>query len=215
MKSSLKSAFFTAVLLLLCAATAQAARVDMTDPRRALGREDDIRVDAQLVQTEVSTSSPLSITYQVENLTESPIAIAPKVTDATYDEDSRTINVSIGAEVPADDFMPRVAVILPGEKKTFSAGAMVRITATNAAAKFGMVPRFVQIRVSVLRDIAPFRELIAQQVRAQVKLPSALFDTWLDANDTILLNPIPVRWSGKSGGGVSADQRTPAAAGTW
>jgi len=82
MKSSL---FAVAVIL---AVSARAAHVDMKDPRRALGREDDIRVDAQLVQDSVANNSPLNVTYQIENLTASPIAIADRVASLSYDEDS-------------------------------------------------------------------------------------------------------------------------------
>ena len=47
MKSSKLSSI--AVAALCIAVSARAAHVDMTDPRRALGREDDVRVDAQLI----------------------------------------------------------------------------------------------------------------------------------------------------------------------
>ncbi|MGH7489693.1 MAG: hypothetical protein ACRD3J_27855, partial [Thermoanaerobaculia bacterium] len=89
MKSSGSIAVVVAAALLTTAA-ARAAHVDFKDPRRALGREDDIRVDAEMVQDTLSAGTPIGITYQVENLTASPIAIADRVTATSFDPDSQT-----------------------------------------------------------------------------------------------------------------------------
>lgn len=215
MKSS-KQLFpiFTAIAMLV-AAEAHAAKVDMKDPRRALGREDDIRVDAQLFQEQVASSTPLNVTYQVQNLTNAPIAIADKVVSVSYDEDARTITMSIGAEIP-EETMPHLVVIPPGTKKTMTAGGVFNVAVANT--RLAPVPQYVQVRVNVLRDLTAFRDLILQssQATAPVTLPSALFDTWLDANDTILCNAVPVRWSATPGKNSlpSAEQRMPAV-GTW
>src|SRR6266496_131699 len=92
--------FFAAVIVAtIGAGAASAAHVDFKDPRRALGREGNVRIDAELAQDMVSSNSPLNVTYQVENLTNSTIAIADKVGDAAFDMDSRTITLAIGAEV--------------------------------------------------------------------------------------------------------------------
>src|SRR5438874_8189966 len=97
--------------LLIAAATVQAAKVDMRDPRRAVGREDDVRVDAEIAQDSVSTHSKIGVVYQVQNLTQAPIALADKISDATYDADTQTITVSFGAEVPDGATMPHLVVI--------------------------------------------------------------------------------------------------------
>jgi Flp pilus assembly protein TadG len=198
----------------LIAATAQAARVDMKDPRRSLGREDDIRVDAQLAQDVVANNAPLTVTYQIQNLTPSPIAIADKVSAVSYDEDSFTITISIGAEVP-EETLPHLVVIAPGGKKTLTAGGVFNVPATNV--RLGRVPRYAQVRVNLLRDLTAFRDLIAQTARAMpVALPGTMFDTWLDASDTIFCNPIPVRWNAAGGSKdvPTAEQRSPSV-GTW
>ena len=215
MKSSKQFVPIFAVAAILAAASAQAAHVDMKDPRRALGREDDIRVDAQLFQDSVANNSPLNVTYQIQNLTASPIAIADRVASVSYDEDSQTITLSIGAEVP-DTNMPHLVVIAPGAKKTLTSGGVFNAPVANS--RLARVPQYFQVRVNVLRDLTPFRDLIARQTGqtiASVPLPTALFDKWLDSNDTIECNVIPVRWN--AGGGPkdvpTAEQRTPA--GTW
>ena len=209
MKSSL---FAVAVIL---AVSAQAAHVDMKDPRRSLGREDDIRVDAQLFQDSVANNSPLNVTYQIQNLTSLPIAIADRIASVSYDDDSQTITLSIGAEIP-DANMPHLVVIAPGAKKTLTSGGV--FTAPVPSSRLARVPRFFQVQVNVLRDLTPFRDLIARQsaqTAGSIPLPAALFDKWLDSNDTIECNVIPVRWN--AGGGPkdvpTAEQRTPA--GTW
>src|SRR5437588_13046016 len=94
-----------ALAVLLIAATVQAAKVDMRDPRRAVGREDDVRVDAEMTQDSVSTHSKIGVVYQIQNPTQAPIALADKISDATYDVDTQAITVSFGAEVPAGDTM--------------------------------------------------------------------------------------------------------------
>lgn len=195
---------FAAVLL--TAAVAQAARVDMKDPRRALGSDDDVRIDAEVPRDTVSPDSPISVTYQVENLSSGWIAIADKVSDLSYDPESRTITLSLGAEVPANT-LPHLTAIAPGEKKTFIGGAVGHI-AVPSRGPFTAAPRYVQIKVNVLRDLTAFRVVLEKQAQAAappVAMTAAMFDAWLDASDSILLNTIPVRWSPRSHGPSAED----------
>jgi hypothetical protein len=180
----------------------------MNDPRRALGREDNIRVDAELLQDSISPSSPLSITYQIENLSNQTIGIADKISDVSYDADTATITFSIGAEVPAGTTMPHVVVIGPGQKRVLNAGGLVHVAVPRQRTPWSAVPRYVQIKVNVLRDITPFTALLDQQAKSSVApaLPNDLFDKWVDANDSVFLNSLPVHWSGgneQSAGDVS------------
>jgi len=194
-------------VFLLISSTARAAGVDFKDPRRALGREDDIRVDAQMLQETLSPGSPISVTYQVENLTAAPIAIADKIADATFDADSQTITVSIGAEIPEGTSMPHLTVIAPGQTHAFRIGASAQVMIANAKAPWARVPRFVQITVNVLRDLKPFANLIAQQAKSASAppLPNDLFDTWVASVLSVELNVLPVRWSNERQGGVTAE----------
>src|SRR6185503_10601928 len=185
-----------------------AAGIDMDDPRRTVGREDNVRVDAQLVQDTVTPGSPIGVTYQIENSSSTPIAIADKVSNASYDADSRTITVSIGSEVPSDGKMPRVVTVAPGEKKIFRTGVTPSLGA--AATRSSLAPpRYVQIKVSILRNLAPFAQLIARQTGTAQTLPDDLYDRWFESNDTIFLNAVPVRFAARRnpGGFAGADQR--------
>lgn len=184
--------------MLFFALAAQAAHVDMTDPRRALGREDDIRVDAQLIQDTVSSGSPVGITYQVQNLTQQPIAIADKLCEVTYDGESRTITVSVGSEVPKDGEMPHLTLIPSGSKKTLTIGAILQIIRPSVRSPFVTVPQFVEIHVNVLREVTSFLSLIDEQARTTtpIMLTDQQFDQWLQSSDTIFLNAIPVHYTG-------------------
>jgi hypothetical protein len=209
MKSSSRIAVAVAVFLLV-SSTARAAGVDFKDPRRALGREDDIKVDAQMLQETLSPGTPISVTYQVENLTSSPIAIADKVADATFDADSQTITMSIGAEIPQGTAMPHLTTIAPGQTRVFRIGASPQVLVANAKSPWAHVPRFVQIVVNVLRDVKPFANLIAQQAKSTTAppLPNDLFDTWVASVSSVELNVLPVRWSNERQG-VGAEAGRP------
>jgi len=56
------------LVVTLIATAGQAARIGMKDRRRAVGAEDDVRVDAQLTTEFVSARSPIGVTYQIQNL---------------------------------------------------------------------------------------------------------------------------------------------------
>ncbi|HEV7570538.1 MAG TPA: hypothetical protein VGQ21_03475 [Thermoanaerobaculia bacterium] len=189
-------------VFLLVSSTAEAGGVDFKDPRRALGREDDIKVDAQMLQETLSPGCPISVTYQVENLTSAPIAVADKIADATFDADSQTITVSIGAEIPEGAAMPHLTMIAPGQTRAFRIGASPQVVVANAKSPWAHVPRFVQIVVNVLRDLKPFANLIAQQAKSAVAppLPNDLFDTWVASVSSVELNVLPVRWSNERQG---------------
>jgi len=208
----MRASRFLFVVVALYTAASWAAHVNMKDPKRALGRRDDIRIDAQLSDDTIASSAPIRVVYQIQNLTPQFIAIADRVCDATYDSDSRTIVVTIGAEIPADTTMPHLVTIAPGEKRVFKAGANPRVVTPSTRGPFTAIPRFVQIKVNVLRDTTAFAPLIAQQSRTQVAPPlsNELFDKWLDVNDAIDLNAIPVQWTPQARSAVPmADQRGP------
>ena len=196
MKSSKQ--FLTSAAVVLLAAAAYAARVDMKDPRRALGSDENIRVDAELMQDAIGTNSAIGVTYQIENHSSAPIAIADKIASASYDPDTRTVVMSIGSEIPTTKTMPHLTVIHPGERRVLSAGAVVHVVIPRGP--FAACPQAVRIEVNVLRDVAPFAQAIAQQTRnatAAVALGNDLFDQWVQSNDSIYLNSIPVRWTGE------------------
>ncbi|HJQ37133.1 MAG TPA: hypothetical protein VKB93_08340 [Thermoanaerobaculia bacterium] len=203
-----KSAFLAlAASTFLLATAAAAADIDMNDPRRAVGREDDVRIDAQLTRDNVSPGIPISVTYQIQNFTSTSVAVADKLSDASYDEDERTITLAIGAEVPVDGNMPHMVLIAPGEKKVLRASAVPVLTASALRAVRNHAPRYVQVKVTILREITPFAQLIQTQSKAQ--LSDELFNQWMEGSESIFLNSVPISWSGREAnpGSVDASQR--------
>lgn len=187
--SRLFLAILIAIFLIHAAAATASMKIDMNDPRRVVGREDDVRIDAQLLQDTVTPGSPVAVTYQIQNFTKDPVAVAAKVTSASYDIDTRTITLAVGAEVPTDGNMPQIVVIAPGEKKVFRTGATPAYSAAAIRAG-GSMPAYVQVKVSILRDINPFAGTAFGQ-----RLSDAQFDQWFESNDTIFLNTVPVSFS--------------------
>ena len=173
----------------LIAVAAQAAKIDMKDPRRAVGSDDDVRVDAQLTTDFVSPHAPLGVTIKVHNLSPHIVAVAEKRCEASYDNESATITLSVGSEVPTGGEMPRLVLIRSGEERTFTAGAMVNMRASTMHTQRIAPPAFVQIKVNVLRDADPFLAL-----NAGITLSDEKFDQWIKSNDSIELNTIPVRY---------------------
>jgi hypothetical protein len=193
-------AILATIILIHAAAASAASTIDMNDPRRVVGRENDVRIDALLVQDTVSPGSAVGVTYQIQNLGAQPIAVATKVVAASYDTDTQTITLSVGAEVPQDGKMPQIALIAPGETKVFRGGATPALTVAALRAAHA-APRYVQVKVSVLRDLTPFRAVNSGQT-----LSDAQFDKWFEANDTIFLNTVPVRFSASSNTGQGAER---------
>jgi hypothetical protein len=192
----MKSSLFVVTVMLTAAAAMAGPHVDMKDPRRALAREDNILIDAQLLQDTLQPNGPITVTYQVENLSSSAIAIADRVSSVDFDPDDVTMTLSIGAETLTGKTMPHLVVIAPGEKKTLRSGGTVR-GVLNAHGPFAVVPHSVLISVNVLRDVAAFRGAIEaqQQPNAVVAVTNDMFDHWIDSNDSIELNALPVHWS--------------------
>jgi hypothetical protein len=208
MKSS--KTFFAAVAVSLLGATvAAAAHVDFSDPRRALGREGDVRVDAELTQDVLAPNSPIAVTYQIQNLSKGVIAVADKIVDTDFDLESLTVTLSVGSEIPPGTQMPHLITISPGEKRVLTAAALLHVAIPTIHTRWTAVPRFVQVKVTLLRDVMPFASLIEQQKSgaATVALPNNMFDRWVEASDSILLNPIPVYWKGDSNHGAAESGR--------
>ena len=118
------------LLLVALVLTGCASGVDLDEPRRLLGREGDIRVDAQMFGEQINPGSLVTLTYEIQNFRATPIAFSDVVAASDFDPETRTITVTLGAEVPGTP-PPRLEVIGAGEKKTFTAGADRRVEWEN------------------------------------------------------------------------------------
>jgi hypothetical protein len=188
---------FSVVVVSGCASTQQP--VDMKDARRVVGTENEVRIDAEVYGDRLTTSTTLPIKYAITNNRTQPILIADIIPDASYDEETQMVTVSIGSEFPGNLLVPRLIPIGPGEKKTFNTAAHVAINASaGAASPWARHPNAVRIRVNFLSDPVPFQQLISikENAVADKALANALFPKWIEDNETVTTNALPMSWAG-------------------
>jgi hypothetical protein len=190
-----------------CASTA----VDMAEPRRIVGTQDSVRIDAQVSAEQVSPGAQIPITYEITNQRATAIAVAELLPDTSYDAESHTFTVSIGSEVPGNTMLPRLVVIEPGEKKTFSTMARIIYAAPPRGDPQGPPAASFRLKLNFLGDTEPFRELIGikEVAVADAKLADTLFPLWLESNEVVYTNAIPMRWMSRSRETGSPDRRAP------
>ncbi len=215
--SNLVSGVLLGVLLLSviavggCASTA----VNMAEPRRIVGTENSVRVDAQVSADQVAPGSYIPITYEITNQRETAIAVAELLPETTYDPESHMFTVSIGSEVPGNTLLPRLVTIGPGEKKAFTAMARVIYVRAPRLAdpQIGSADAGFRLKLNFLGDTEPFRELIGIKEVAVMnpKLADALFPLWLERNEVVYTNAIPMRWAVRTRDTGDATERRPPA----
>ena len=192
------AACFTLLALALvftgCASTA----VDMTEPRRVVGTESSVRVDAQIVGEQVTPGARLPITWEITNQRSTAIAIADLIPETSYDAEANTFTVTIGSEVPGNQLLPRLIEIRPGQKQSFSGTATLRVIAPPRGTDPLRPPPASEIRLKVnfLGETEPFRQLIGLKENgiADPTLADALFPLWLERNEVVYTNSVPMRW---------------------
>lgn len=186
------------IAALLALSCTTAAPVNMQEPRRVVGTENDVRLDAEVIGDQLQTSTVISIKYDVTNRRDAAIALADINPEATYDSDTQTVTVSLGAEVPGHELVPRLITVNPGEKKSFTTSAHVNIiVGETAATPLTRFPNKLQIKLNFLGDTRPFAQVLNIPERGvhDAKLADLLFPTWLERNETIFTNSLPMRWN--------------------
>jgi hypothetical protein len=170
---------------------------DLKQGLKAVGSESDVVVTAHIFNGNyISTSSTVTIVYEIENRRATPIAVADIVPATTYDAQSRTILVQLGSEVPGTELLPRLVEIGPGMSQKFTVGAHTNIQVPYIGAILA-VPRQLQIKINFLGDVQPFEKLvnISQKAVHDPVLASDLFPKWVERNETVLMNTLPVHWT--------------------
>jgi hypothetical protein len=198
-----------AALLLLSACGSN--QVNMNEPRRVVGTESAVRVDAEITD-ELRAGAPLAITYEITNQRQTAIAVADILPEATFDDETGTVTVNIGAEVPGAVTLPRLIRIGPGEKKSFTTTARLATFIPTRTADPRVRPTaLLRVKVNFLGDTAPFGELIGIPERfvADQKRADELFAAWLERNEVVYTNAVPVALSAIRRSDPDADGRVP------
>lgn len=200
------SSVLVLLLLTACASTA----VDMTEPRRVVGTESSVRVDAEIGEG-ARPGAPIAIKYEITNQRTTAIAVADILPETTFDRDTRTVTVSIGSEVPGTTILPRLVTIGPGEKKSFTTNARLTLMTTQSADPRASGSALLRLKVNFLGDTAPFAELldIPEKGIADAKRADELFTVWLEKNEAVYTNAVPVRTTGRTTPEGDASQRSP------
>lgn len=193
-------------VLLFALAGCATQNVDVKEPKRVLGTEEDVRVDAQIFADNVSPGAAVRVAYDITNQRSEPIAIADIVPDASFDEQSRTVTINIGSEVPGNELLPRLVAIASGDKKSFAVTARMPMIPPSSAGV--PTPRYLRIAVHFLGEVKPFEALvdIPEKSIHDPERASTLFTKWVESTESVHTNAIPITWSA----GVSDDVTAPA-----
>ena len=170
--------------------------VDMKEARRVVGTESDVRVDAEVYGDRLGPNITLPMKYDVTNHRNTTILIADLLPESNYDPETHMVTISIGSEIPGEQFLPRLIPIRPGERKSFSTAAHVVIVA-NPGSPWVPRPNALRLKVNFLSDPMPFEKLIAIPEKAlhDPVLAAQLFPKWVEGNETVFTNTLPMRWN--------------------
>ncbi len=191
------------------ASVSTAAPVHLAQERRIIGTENGLRVEAYL-NNDAFKDTSFSVKYDIINDRATPVAVAELVPISSYDADLRTVTLEIGSEVPGQELLPRLLVIPPGSKMSFTAAAHMNVIRHGEGVT--LPPSSFRVKVNFLGDTKPFEQLIGIPERAvhDPELANKLFPQWLERNEIVITNALPLRWAGPSRDGQpGADWGTP------
>lgn len=184
------------LLTVVAASCASSTPPSLLEARKIVGTENDVRVDAEIFGEFLSSSVSIPVKYAVTNNRQAAIAIADLVPETSWDSDTRTVTMTIGSEVPGAAMLPRLIAIAPGEKKTFSATARVNVLIAEGSLT-KQPPNAIRLKVNFLGDTAPFAELVNMSEKGlyDPKLADELFPKWLERNESVYTNTLPMHWT--------------------
>jgi hypothetical protein len=185
---------FVGVLVAGCSSSKP---VNMQEARRVLGTESDVRVDAEVFGDRLSAKATIALKYDITNDRPMTIAVADIIPVTSYDPDTQTVTINIGSEVPGERFLPRLIAIAPGEKKSFATTAHVNLIMPASMSPLTRLPNSLRLKVNFLGETKPFEQLLGISEKAvhDPKLANDLFPSWIERNESVVTNALPMRWS--------------------
>jgi hypothetical protein len=205
MKSSfslnLVAASFLAIVTIGCSSTTP--KVDLSDARRVLGRDNDVRVDAQLTASASGSSTILYLVCEIENLRDKPIVLAADSHSISIDSSNNTLTVALGSEIP--EAQMRLTRIAAGEKKSFTTAVSIKNVPQFRAQQQS---RLLRVKVNFLgAEVAPFEQL--NNGPKTYSVSNDLFPMWLENNQSVVTNAVPMEIETvRSGMTIDASRRS-------
>src|SRR5829696_2754464 len=98
----MRRAFCGLLFSSILAACSSTAPVDLTEPRRVVGTENDVRIDAEVFGETLSPNVNIPIKYDITNNRSTAILVADLNLLASYDPETLTVTVDIGSEIPGE-----------------------------------------------------------------------------------------------------------------
>src|SRR4030081_1310177 len=127
----------------------------MKEARRVVGNENGVRVDGEVFGDKLTPNMSLAVKYDITNQRANQILVADILPQANYDAETHTVTVNIGTEIPGEQFLPRLIPIQSGEKKSFSTGVHLVITA-NPVNPWQARPNALRLKINFLGDARSF-----------------------------------------------------------
>ena len=178
-----------------------------------VGTDNDVRVDAEIYGDTLTPGINIAIQCDVTNHRSTTILVADLIPQASYDPETQMVTVDLGSEIPGEQFLPRLLSIAPSGRRTFTTAARLVIGAGSPAVPGFRRPNALRIRVNFLGESKPFESLIDIPERAvhDPALAAAIFTRWVERNETVTTNALPMRWGAVSedGGDASGRRRRP------
>lgn len=183
---------------------------NLAEERSIIGSENGVRVEARVRGETFKEASNINVSYDVINDRSTPVAIADIAAISSYDPEMRTVTLEIGSEVPGQQLLPRLVVIPAGGRKSFSAAAHMGVVHPTDAA-FSRPPNALRVKVNFLGDTRPFEKLIEMQEKAlrDPQLANELFPQWVERNEIVITNTLPMHWTAGRDGQPGAEWAPP------
>ena len=183
---------------------------NLAEERSIIGSENGVRVEARVRGETFKEASNINVSYDVINDRSTPVAIADIAAISSYDPEMRTVTLEIGSEVPGQQLLPRLVVIPAGGRKSFSAAAHMGVVHPTDAA-FSRPPNALRVKVNFLGDTRPFEKLIVMQEKAlrDPQLANELFPQWVERNEIVITNTLPMHWTAGRDGQPGAEWAPP------